>query len=343
VIRCVSLVAIVMGVAVFVSPAEAATLKIGDEAPPLKVAGWLKGESFDHTRGGKDTLYVVEFWATWCRPCVANIPHLSEIQRHFKSRVKIVGISDEERPVVESFVRAWDKKIDYAIAVDEAGATNEAYMEAVDARGIPYAFLVRGGRILWHGHPADMDEQIIKLTGDKEWAKVVEKIRERKQKQMEIIAKLNNAFEKQKWDEALTVINQWIALEPDDHMAALQKYYILAIQKEDRAAATGVGQKMLESIEDPDFLNEAAWTLLTDRAFEAHRDRKLALAMAEKANRLSEGKDFSVLDTLALAMFDTGDVDEAIRLQEQAVVMCKEMSIREDLENTLARYRSARP
>jgi thiol-disulfide isomerase/thioredoxin len=52
-----------------------ATLKVGDAAPKLQVAKWVQGEEvkeFDKAKA-----YIVEFWATWCGPCKASIPHLN--------------------------------------------------------------------------------------------------------------------------------------------------------------------------------------------------------------------------------------------------------------------------
>ena len=52
-------------------------LTIGDPAPSIKTAKWLKGTPLPTFEKGK--LYVIEFWATWCHPCIENIPHLTEL------------------------------------------------------------------------------------------------------------------------------------------------------------------------------------------------------------------------------------------------------------------------
>ena len=57
----------------------AVTLHIGDPAPPLGPGRWLKGEPVSAFEPGK--VYVVEFWATWCGPCIAAIPHISDLQK----------------------------------------------------------------------------------------------------------------------------------------------------------------------------------------------------------------------------------------------------------------------
>ncbi len=54
---------------------------IGDKAPAMSVEEWLKGEPVNTFESGK--VYLVEFWGTWCSPCIANIPHLSEIQKKY--------------------------------------------------------------------------------------------------------------------------------------------------------------------------------------------------------------------------------------------------------------------
>ena len=45
-------------------------------------------------RPGNDTLYVVNFWATWCKPCVAELPYFEESDKHFAGKkVKIILVS----------------------------------------------------------------------------------------------------------------------------------------------------------------------------------------------------------------------------------------------------------
>lgn len=46
----------------------------------------------------KEEIWVVDFWASWCRPCIMSIPHLKEVEEQFKGRpVRFISISwDEE-------------------------------------------------------------------------------------------------------------------------------------------------------------------------------------------------------------------------------------------------------
>jgi thiol-disulfide isomerase/thioredoxin len=68
---------------------------------------------------GKQT-YVVEFWATWCGPCRVSIPHLTELQKKFKTQgVTFIGVSDETEDKVKPFVDKMGDKMDYTVAVDD--------------------------------------------------------------------------------------------------------------------------------------------------------------------------------------------------------------------------------
>ena len=53
------------------------SLNIGDPAPPLRIREWIKGEPVQGFEKGH--VYILEFWATWCRPCIAAMPHLSAL------------------------------------------------------------------------------------------------------------------------------------------------------------------------------------------------------------------------------------------------------------------------
>ena len=81
------------------------SLKVGDPAPPLSVELWLKGEPVNEFKRG--TVYVVEFWATWCSPCVAAIPHLNQLQKDHPSAVVIGVAGASGGPIRGSPTRAW--------------------------------------------------------------------------------------------------------------------------------------------------------------------------------------------------------------------------------------------
>src|SRR5690606_10442976 len=72
-----------------------ASLKAGDPAPPLKASKWLQGDEVKRFEPGK--VYVVEFWATWCGPCIAFMPHLAELQARYKDKgVTVIGITSRD-------------------------------------------------------------------------------------------------------------------------------------------------------------------------------------------------------------------------------------------------------
>lgn len=152
--------------AVRFADAEAGKGKLGDPAPALSVSEWVKGGPVTLADGKGKTVYVVEFWATWCPPCRESIPHLTELQKKYKDKgVVVIGVTTEDAADVQSFVTAQGAAMDYVVAVDKDGKTTEAYMDAFGEDGIPHAFIVdTAGAIVWHGHPLDgLDEAVAKF------------------------------------------------------------------------------------------------------------------------------------------------------------------------------------
>lgn len=131
--------------------------QLGDRAKPLQVAEWVNGGPIDLAAGRGEKIFVVEFWATWCPPCLTSIPHLTRLQqKHRKDGVEVIGVTDESGPEVREFVKKMGGKMNYAVALDNEGATGAAYMRAYGVTGIPHAFVVdKVGRVVWSGHPED--------------------------------------------------------------------------------------------------------------------------------------------------------------------------------------------
>src|SRR5262245_14420021 len=71
------------------------TLKVGDPPPPLKADTWLQGNEVKSFEPGK--VYLVEFWATWCGPCIMAMPHLAQMQAEYKDKgVTFIGYSHKD-------------------------------------------------------------------------------------------------------------------------------------------------------------------------------------------------------------------------------------------------------
>ena len=144
------------------------TLKVGDPAPKLQTGKWVQGEPVKDFAKGK--AYIVEFWATWCPPCRASIPHLNETYTKFKDKgLIVIGLDCWERDesLVAPFVKKMGDKMTYRVALDDKasdkkGQMAKTWMEAAGRDGIPSAFLVNTkGTIAWIGHPMELKEETI--------------------------------------------------------------------------------------------------------------------------------------------------------------------------------------
>src|SRR5262249_31039015 len=143
------------------SVAAAQKLAAGADAPPLHIGKWVKGEPVEAFKPGK--IYVVEFWATWCGPCIASMPHLTALQAGYKDKgVTIIGVTTADPnntlDKVQTMVTDKGDGMGYTVAWDDGKKTNNDYMKAAGQNGIPCAFLIDGqGKLAYIGHPAVLD------------------------------------------------------------------------------------------------------------------------------------------------------------------------------------------
>lgn len=312
-----------------------AKLKVGDKAPKLSIKHWLKGKSVDPTKAQPDKVFVIEFWATWCGPCIRGIPHLSEMQDHFKDKgVTFVGISNESKSKVAKFLgNGYDAKMRYTVAIDDGNKTNRDWMMAAGRNGIPCAFVVKGGHIKWIGHPMDeLDTVVAEQCGDKDYA-------ERRKKLKTLGEQIARFSREEKWEDVLSAVEQILELEPDSFSHQAAKYHLLVARLNKPQDGAKWGRDIVQGCDKVESLDAFAWQLVTNKDFEETRDLELARTAAEKALKLSKEKSHSVMDTYAKALSASGNLEDAIEWQTKALDLCKDRRLKRDYKSRLEEYK----
>ncbi len=328
--------------------AHAAKLGVGDKAPTVKVAKWLKGTPVTTFEKGK--VYVVEFWATWCPPCRTSIPHLTDLAKKYKGKATFVGVSISESdkpgaklasymPKVTTFVKQMGGKMDYNVALDGPEATmSKTWMDAAGQNGIPTAFVVnQQGKVAWIGHPmAELDEvvgkviagkfdtQAAKAEADKK-AAMEAKAAGKQKKMQETYGKIVGLTKEGKNQEALTELDAMLKEYPElDANPQILVYRCGLLTKTDEAAGYAYAKELAEKepcSKSPQALNQLAWSIVDDKAGLKSPDYDVAVSIAEKGVEVSKGEDAMILDTLAYAYFKKGDTDKALETEAKAIKM----------------------
>ncbi|MDP6541741.1 MAG: TlpA disulfide reductase family protein [Phycisphaerales bacterium] len=304
------------------SHAQRQKLAVGSQGPGMDVAQWLNGEfSQDEAE-----VYVVEFWATWCPPCLKSIPHLSELQSEFgPDGLTIVGITSEDASVVEPFVARLGSKMDYIVGIDNRGKTHRAWMQAAGRKGIPSAFIVdKSGIIQFIGNPLDpeFDATLAKvMSGRYDQAKEAQAA--------PLIASARRSSAGQSWQQALN--SYQTAIEIDEMVFAelyIEQFKMLLLKKRDANEAYKFASKIIASRgeEDPELLTWLALTISGDPDIESSlRRMDTAVLAVETALKNARRKnDPKYLSAMAKVKFHTGDLDDAIDYQRKAYFSARE-------------------
>lgn len=294
-------------------------LWIGSSAPELSIAKFVKGDSVDHFEEGQ--VYVVEFWATWCGPCIRAFPHLSEMQESYGEDVRFIGVNiwegkegQERMDLVEEFVKKQGDRMSYTVAVEDGTSMADNWMKPASQGGIPAAFIVgKDSKIAWVGHPGEMDKPLEEIVSGE-------------------------------FDSVTAGKKAW----EDQLLSAAYRKFAMAFQKgEELETGRKIGNVLVNDHfdDEPGGLNAIAWMMLNSEAEGVGMaDYQTGLRAAAKACTITEWKDWGVLDTYALAMFKTGDRVSAIKWEKKAIELAKldeengGMKAVPELEEQLARF-----
>ncbi len=131
----------------------------GDPAPAMGLEKLLQAPNpaAANLKALSGQVVVLEFWATWCGPCIAAIPHLNGLAEKFADKpVRFIAVTDEKEAVVRKFLKkrpmhAW-------IGLD----TDRSLFDAYGIRGIPRTVLIdRRGKIAAITSPRVLTETIL--------------------------------------------------------------------------------------------------------------------------------------------------------------------------------------
>ena len=137
---------------------DAATDRRGARMPDFEVDQWITTRPPPPER----KLLVIDFWATWCGPCVAAIPHMNELATKFDDIAQCVGISDEQPAAFQQGLARLGKDLGsfrYSLALAPTRKLNQFF----GVQGIPHCVIVSSdGIVRRQGHPASLSEDMFR-------------------------------------------------------------------------------------------------------------------------------------------------------------------------------------
>lgn len=125
---------------------------VGDLCPDVTLDIYGSNEKFTVSEH-KGKITVINFWATWCGPCVLEIPHFEEIQKHYGDSIYTIAIHsnnlEDDTNYVDNFIekKGW---YDYEIDFAQDLTTNDLYTTLGGKGSLPMTFILDQEGVITH-------------------------------------------------------------------------------------------------------------------------------------------------------------------------------------------------
>lgn len=102
--------------------------------------------------------YVLDFWATWCKPCVLSLPHFNQVRMDNEhENFKFISVTNEDIPIVKKFMQ-FHTPINNCIGIDE----DFSIMHNYGHKFIPIVLILdKQGNLQWEGDPFSLTNEVI--------------------------------------------------------------------------------------------------------------------------------------------------------------------------------------
>ncbi len=105
-------------------------------------------------------ILIINFWATWCTPCLKEIPDFVALQNHYAAQgVQFIGIAIDDKEPVAEFVTT--NKINYPILLGGEQGMTLARQLGNNVDAVPYTVIVNQQGQILHKHPGEFSREQI--------------------------------------------------------------------------------------------------------------------------------------------------------------------------------------
>jgi thiol-disulfide isomerase/thioredoxin len=134
------------------------TLLAGDTVRAIYIGSWVQ-DSLAGEKPFEGKTVVLEFWSTWCGPCIKAIPHLNALAKEFANEnVVFAAVSNERAVTAKKFLEK--TPMNMSVFVDTENSLTHILF---GVRVIPRTFIIgRDGVIRWTGHPDRLTRELLR-------------------------------------------------------------------------------------------------------------------------------------------------------------------------------------